>query len=45
MASSLGVGIHKVSEKSHKFTNILEILSPLIMFILGLLLFFNANLI
>ena len=45
MASSLGVGIHKVSEKSHKFTNILEISSPLIMFILGLLLFFNANLI
>ena len=45
MASSLGIGIHKFSERSHKFTNILEILSPIIMFLLGLLLFFNANLI
>lgn len=45
LSSFLGVSIHKVSSKSHKITNFLEILSPIIMMILGLLLFFNANII
>ena len=45
LSSFLGVSIHKISSKSHKITNFLEILSPIVMMILGLLLFFNANMI
>ena len=37
-ASFLGVSVHNLSEKSHKITRILEIVSPLVMFILGALL-------
>ena len=37
-ASFLGVSAHNLSEKSHKITRILEIVSPLVMFILGALL-------
>lgn len=40
-SSFLGVSLHKVSAKSSKFTNILEIASPLFMFLLGLLLLLN----
>jgi len=42
-SSFLGVSLNKVSQKSIKLINILEIVSPVFMFILGLLLFFNAN--
>ncbi|RXJ98848.1 sodium:proton antiporter [Arcobacter sp. CECT 8986] len=42
-SSFLGVSLHKISSKSHKFTNILEIISPIIMFVLGLLLLFSSN--
>jgi nickel/cobalt transporter (NicO) family protein len=38
IASYLGVSIYTLSEKSHKITRILEIVSPLVMFILGALL-------
>lgn len=38
VASFFGVSVHKLSEKSHKITRILEIVSPLLMFILGALL-------
>ena len=39
----LGVSIHNLSDRSHKITNILEILAPIVMLMLGLILFFNAN--
>jgi len=42
-SSFLGVSLNKASQKSIKLINILEIVSPVFMFILGLLLFFNAN--
>ncbi|WP_258238833.1 nickel/cobalt transporter [Arcobacter sp. CECT 8985] len=42
-SSFLGVSLHKISSKSHKLTNILEIGSPIVMFILGLLLLFSSN--
>jgi ABC-type nickel/cobalt efflux system permease component RcnA len=37
-ASFMGVSVHKVSQKSHKITQILEIISPIVMFLLGALL-------
>lgn len=37
-ASFMGVSVHKVSQKSHKITQILEIISPIVMFLLGVLL-------
>ena len=43
ISSFLGVSLNKDSQKSAKFVNILEIASPIFMFILGLLLFLNAN--
>lgn len=42
-SSFLGVSVNKLSSKSHKITNTLEILAPIVMFILGLLLYFNAQ--
>ena len=42
-SSFLGVSAHKISSKSKKFVNILEIVSPIFMFVLALLLFLNAN--
>lgn len=42
-SSFLGVSLHKVSEKSHNLTRILEIGSPIVMFILGVLLLLGAN--
>ncbi len=44
-SSFLGVSVHKLSERSHKLTNILEILAPVVMFALGVFLFLNAELI
>ena len=43
VSSFLGVSLNKASQKSAKLVNILEIASPIFMFILGLLLFLNAN--
>lgn len=43
ISSFLGVSLNKASQKSTKLVNILEIVSPIFMFILGLLLFLNAN--
>lgn len=42
-SSFLGVSTHKVSSKSKKLVNILEILSPIFMFVLALLLLLNVN--
>jgi nickel/cobalt transporter (NicO) family protein len=42
-SSFLGVSLNKASQKSAKFVNILEILSPIFMFVLGLLLFFSVK--
>jgi ABC-type nickel/cobalt efflux system permease component RcnA len=44
-SSFLGVSVQKVSEKSHKLTNFLEYLSPVVMFLLGVLLFLNAQMV
>ncbi len=43
LSSFLGVSLQRFSQKSHKVANFFEILAPIIMFILGLLLFFNAE--
>jgi nickel/cobalt transporter (NicO) family protein len=43
LSSFLGVSLNKASRKSTKLVNILEIGSPIFMFVLGLLLFLNAN--
>ena len=43
LSSFLGVSLNKASQKSTKLVNILEIVSPIFMFILGLLLLLNAN--
>jgi len=40
-SSFLGVSLYKVSSKSSNITNILEIISPIIMCLLGLFLFFS----
>ncbi|MAD42912.1 MAG: sodium:proton antiporter [Arcobacter sp.] len=42
-SSFLGVSLHKVSEKSGKITDIVEIIAPIFMFILGLLLLLNSG--
>ena len=41
MSSFLGVSLYKLSNKSSSFTNLLEILSPMIMFLLGVFLFIS----
>ena len=43
VSSFLGVSLNKASSKSKKLINILEIVSPIFMFFLGLLLFLNIN--
>lgn len=40
-SSFLGVSLYKVSNKSSRITNILEIVSPIVMCLLGLFLFFS----
>lgn len=45
ISSFFGVALHNVSERSHKITNIIEILAPVFMIILAILLFLNANII
>ncbi|MCP4969316.1 MAG: DUF1007 family protein [Arcobacter sp.] len=45
ISSFFAISLNKVSEKSHTITNILEFLSPVIMFFLGILLYLNANII
>lgn len=42
-SSFLGVTLHKVSNKSQKFANILEIIAPIFMFILALFLLLNSK--
>lgn len=42
-SSFLGVSLHKVSSKSEKITNIVEIIAPIFMFILGLMLLLNSD--
>jgi nickel/cobalt transporter (NicO) family protein len=42
-SSFLGVSLSKVSNRSQKITNILEIIAPIFMFILGLLLLLNSG--
>lgn len=44
LSSYLGVNISKASNNIHNLKNTLEYLSPIFIFILGLLLFLNANL-
>jgi len=44
-SSFLGVSVNKLSNRSHRITNFLEILAPIVMFILGVLLFLNASII
>lgn len=44
-SSFFGITLSKVSSKSHTITNALEILAPIFMLILGVLLFFNANMV
>jgi len=41
-SSFLGVSLNKISSKSHNITNFLEIAAPVVMFVLGMLLFLNA---
>ncbi len=43
LSSFLGVSLNKVSTKSQKITNLLEIFAPIFMFMLGLFLLLNAN--
>ena len=43
ISSFLGVSLNKTTQKSAKLINILEIVSPIFMFILGLILLLNAN--
>ncbi|MFW3346720.1 hypothetical protein, partial [Aliarcobacter butzleri] len=42
-SSFLGVSIHKMSSKSSKFINILELLAPIFMFVLALLLLLSTK--
>lgn len=44
LSSYLGINISKASSNIHVLKNSLEYISPILIFILGLLLFFNANL-
>jgi len=43
ISSFLGLSLNKVSRKSHKITNIIEIIAPIFMFFLGVLLLFSVN--
>lgn len=43
ISSFLGVSLNKTTQKSAKLINILEIVSPIFMFVLGLVLLLNAN--
>jgi ABC-type nickel/cobalt efflux system permease component RcnA len=43
ISAYLGVGVKNMSEKSHKLTAVLEIAAPIFMLLLGVLLYFNAN--
>lgn len=43
VSSFLGVSLKKYSSGSHKLTNFFEILAPVVMFVLGVLLFMNAK--
>ena len=45
ISSFLGVSLQKISSKSHSITDFLEIASPVVMFVLGILLFLNASII
>ena len=42
-SSFLGLSVNKISNKSHKLTNALEIIAPIFMFGLGVLLLIGAN--
>ncbi|RXJ88753.1 sodium:proton antiporter [Arcobacter sp. CECT 8983] len=42
-SSFLGISVKNLSEKSHKVTYALEIIAPIVMFILGIFLFLNAQ--
>lgn len=42
-SSFLGVSVKNLSERSHKITYALEVLAPIVMLLLGVLLFFNAE--
>ena len=42
-SSFLGVSFHKISSKSKRLINIVEILAPVVMFVLALILLLNAN--
>lgn len=42
-SSFLGVSLKNLSEKSHKITYTLEIIAPIVMFVLGIFLFLNAQ--
>ena len=44
-SSFLSLNLNKVSSKVEKFRNFVEIISPIFIFLLGLLLFFNVNVI
>jgi cytochrome c biogenesis protein CcdA len=44
-SSFLSLNLNKVSSKVEKVKNIIEIASPIFIFFLGLLLFFNVNMI
>lgn len=44
-SSFLSLNLNKVSSKVEKVKNIIEIISPIFIFVLGLLLFFNVNVI
>ncbi len=43
ISSFLGVSLNKVSQNSQKLINFFEILAPIVMFLLGVLLYFNAQ--
>ena len=44
LSSFLSIKLNRVSSRVEKIKNIIEIISPIVIFILGLLLFFNTNL-
>jgi len=44
LSSFLSIKLNRVSSRVEKVKNIIEIISPIVIFILGLLLFFNTNL-
>lgn len=44
LSSFFSIKLNRISSRIHKVKNFVEIISPIIIFILGLLLFFNTNL-